>query len=211
MKIAAISDTHGIQFARPMVDLFIHGGDMTGWGTWKETAALGKRLGNDSYDAVLLVPGNHDNAFEQFPKAEQFPFAPNTHLLIDEAWEYEGRVFYGSPWSQTFEGVNPRCMAFMTTEEELRRRYLNMPAEVDVLITHTPPKGILDDNKGSVALREAIEKRKIGKHLFGHIHECGGTSLSEVQADGSVRDSYNVSAILEQLRTYARPPRVFDL
>jgi hypothetical protein len=28
---------------------------------------------------------------------------------------------------------------------------------------------------------------------------------------GFVREWYNVSAILEQLRTYARPPRVFDL
>lgn len=211
MKIAAISDTHGLSFDRPQADVFIHAGDMTGWGTWAETAAVGKSLGDEPYRAVLLVPGNHDEAFEQYLKADMFPFAPNTHLLIDEAWECEGRVFYGSPWSQIFEGVNPHCMAFMRTEDELRRHYLNMPAEVDVLITHAPPKGILDNDSGSVALREAIEKRKIRKHLFGHIHERGGMSFSEGRKDGFARDSYNVSAILKQLRTYARPPRVFNI
>ena len=102
----------------------------------------------------------------------------------------------------------------MRTEDELRRRYLNMPTEVDVLITHGPPKGILDNGNGSVALREAIEMRKIRKHIFGHIHECGGQSFSETLRDGAaeyVRESYNVSAILEQLRGLTRPPLVFDM
>lgn len=211
MKIAAIADTHGVQFDRPAADVFIHAGDMSGWGTWEETAATGKSLGDGPYRAVLLVPGNHDNAFEELSKAEMYPFMPNTHLLIDQAWECEGRIFYGSPWSQIFEGVNRHCMAFMRTEDELRRHYLNMPAEVDVLITHAPPKGILDHNLGSMALREAVEKRKIRKHIFGHIHEGGGSLLYESQRDGSVRESYNVSAVLEQLRTYARPPLIFDI
>lgn len=82
----------------------------------------------------------------------------------------------------------------MGTEEDLRRRFLNMPQEMDVLITHGPPKGILDNDIGSVALREAIEKRLIRRHVFGHLHERGGESHLCQQADGSIRKSYNVAA-----------------
>lgn len=195
VRIAAIADTHGQEFSRPPAEIFIHAGDMTAWGEWSETAVAGRNLGQEPYQAVLLVPGNHDNAFEEYPTAEAFPFLPNTHLLIDKAWEYRGLLFYGSPWTPFFEGLNPRWSAFMDTEEELRRRFLNMPQEMDVLITHGPPKGILDNDSGSVALREAIEKRLIRKHIFGHLHERGGESRLCWQVDGSIRKSYNVAAI----------------
>ncbi len=207
MKIAALSDTHGLHFKLPVADVLIHAGDMTNWGTWTETAAIGRMLG-ERYAAVLLVPGNHDDAFEAFPKIELFPFAPTTHLLMDEVWEHEGLVFYGSPWTPVFEGVNPDCMAFMASEETLRRRFEQMPMEIDVLITHGPPHGILDCNCGSIALREAIEKRRIRKHLFGHIHECGGKRAKTKQQDGSERESYNISAIAGR-RT--RSPLMLDL
>ena len=81
MRIAAIADTHGIAFLRPKADVFIHGGDMTSWGEFKETISLTNSLGkervdeeNPAYDAVVLVPGNHDNAFEQYPMDKLVPF-----------------------------------------------------------------------------------------------------------------------------------------
>jgi Icc-related predicted phosphoesterase len=214
MKIAAIADTHGIPFEIPEAEVFIHGGDMTGWGNWAETAALGKHLGEEVSGHVLLIPGNHDNAFEEFPRAEMYPFQPCVHLLIDQVWEYKGLVFYGSPWTNLFENVNPRCRAFMRTEDDLRRCFLKMPAEIDVLVTHSPPRGILDDGKGSIALREAIKRRKIRRHLFGHIHECGGRSHIETQSEGAGREFYNISAIAmkpregfrNRIRTYCGPP-----
>jgi len=213
MKIAAISDTHGLDLALPEAEVLIHAGDMTMYGTWTETAAAGRALGSGPYAAVLLIPGNHDEAFQYFlrPTAEDFFFLPNTHLLLDEAWEHKGRVFYGSPWVRILEGMNRNEMAYMRTEEELSRIFQQMPDEIDVLITHGPPKGVLDNDLGSEALREAIEKRKIRRHIFGHIHECGGMSLEQTQSDGSRRDSHNVAIMPVGHKGQAQMPLVFEL
>jgi predicted phosphohydrolase len=80
-----------------------------------------------------------------------------------------------------------------------------------VLITHGPPKRILDNDQGSVALREAIEKRKIRWHLFGHIHECGGMAYEQTQVDGSRRDSHNVAIMPVGHAGQAHVPFVFEL
>jgi len=207
--VAAIADTHGLSFACPPADVLIHAGDMTAWGEWSETAALGRALGEEDYRAVLLVPGNHDRIFEKLPRGEAYPFSPNTHLLIDEAWEYRGRLFYGSPWTPFFDQMNPAWTAFMAAEEELRRRFDQMPAEIDVLITHGPPWGILDNGAGSLALREAVEKRIVRHHVFGHCHELGGRSRSNVQSNRSLRTSYNVAAIVGN--GTVRSPRLFQI
>jgi Icc-related predicted phosphoesterase len=222
MKIAAIGDTHGIGFYRPPADLFIHAGDMTSWGDWKETAVFGQWLSKEpidlrtpAYDGVILVPGNHDEAFGTSTKNAMFPFGPNVHLLIDQAWEYKGLVFYGSPWVPTpTDGCFlPHARTFTGSEEDLRRHFLNIPAEVDVLVTHGPPKGILDNGKGSEALREAVEMRTVRRHIFGHIHECGGRSALDKHClgEGWVRHSHNVSAILPPFPFTTRPPLVFEV
>lgn len=211
LRIAAIADTHGLGFSFPRAEIFIHAGDMTAWGEWAETAAVGKTLGEEHYQAVILVPGNHDQALEQYPKVELFPFSEHTHLLIDEAWEYRGVLFYGSPWTPYFDGVNPRWMAFVRGEEELRQHFQKMPGEIDVLITHGPPRGVLDNGTGSLALRDAVEKRRIGKHIFGHLHELGGRSRSTVQRDGSLRTSYNVAALTGEALPATRAPVVIEM
>lgn len=211
IRIAAIADTHGLPFLHPLADVFIHAGDMTAWGEWPETAAVARELGKEKYEAVLLVPGNHDNALEQRPQAELFPFLPNTHLLIDKAWEYRGLLFYGSPWTPYFEGVNPHWRAFMGSEDELRQRFRNMPEEIDVLITHGPPRGVLDNGCGSEALRDAVERRIVRKHIFGRLHEQGGRSRPSVQRDGSIRTSYNVAAITGRTQPATRDPAVIVL
>ncbi len=202
MKIAAISDTHGLDFARPWANVFIHAGDMTARGKYPETLVLGRKLGLENtdegmppYEEVVIVPGNHDNALAAFPQSRFWTFSNHTHLLIDQAWEYGGLVFYGSPWTPAFD---LRWAAFTLTENQMRDRFENIPAEVDVLITHGPPKGILADGKGSEALREAVERRNIRVHLFGHIHERGGQFEVNYPQDGGTRTSYNISAISPQ-------------
>lgn len=211
IRIAATADTHGLAFPCPEADIFIHAGDMTAWGEWQETAAVGRMLGRQRYAAVILIPGNHDNALERSPRRDSYNFFPNTRLLIDQVWEYRGLLFYGSPWTQLIPGAFPLFAAFMRGEDELQRRFLNMPGTIDVLITHGPPKGVLDDDTGSVALREAVERRIIRRHIFGHWHAKGGRSVPSLQRDGSIRTSYNVAAITGGEKPQARPPLVFDL
>jgi Icc-related predicted phosphoesterase len=64
-------------------------------------------------------------------------------------------------------------------EDELARHFEVIPDGIDVLITHTPPRGHGDltstgDHVGSEALLAAIERRQPPLAVFGHIHEGRG-------------------------------------
>lgn len=56
-----------------------------------------------------------------------------------------------------------------------------IPDEVDIVITHGPPKGILDrcpeGNVGCEKLLRAIRRVKPTMHCFGHIHEGHGAAV----------------------------------
>jgi Icc-related predicted phosphoesterase len=69
----------------------------------------------------------------------------------------------------------------------LNKKWQSIPSEVEVLITHGPPAGILDftvDGKhagGTSRLAEISQRIKPQLHLFGHIHEGYGIcKLGEV-------------------------------
>ncbi len=87
---------------------------------------------------------------------------------------------WGSPWTKRFEGMNPHCMAFtVDTEEELADKWALIPDDVDILVTHSPPKFGLDktvsqEYAGSESLRDWIFMHQPKLHVFGHIHEGYG-------------------------------------
>jgi Icc-related predicted phosphoesterase len=91
----------------------------------------------------------------------------NLHL---QTWEYQGLTFGG------FEG-SPRYKkdpyAKMYTEEEAAQLLKNF-SYVDVLISHSPPRGINDEDDlahtGFQALRTYIEEKHPRYFLHGHTH-----------------------------------------
>jgi Icc-related predicted phosphoesterase len=66
---------------------------------------------------------------------------------------------------------------------EMRDRLAMVPADLDLFLSHPPPRGILDhdgyENLGSNPIRTYIDKTiynyQIRSHCFGHIHEAPGT------------------------------------
>lgn len=62
--------------------------------------------------------------------------------------------------------------------------YAAIPDDTDVLVTHTPPYGILDRDGsilyGSRVLLERVRTIRPRLHLFGHIHKAHGTTNDEV-------------------------------
>lgn len=50
----------------------------------------------------------------------------------------------------------------------------DIPNDIDILITHCPPYGILDENLGSPDILDFVLKARPKWHLFGHIHATGG-------------------------------------
>ena len=99
---------------------------------------------------------------------------------------------------------------FMATEQKLATMYEEMPAAIDVLITHGPPWGILDPgwkaaHAGSTTLREAVNVRSVKHHVFGHLHAAGGRML---QQENTI--FYNVAACDEDYKLMNQP-RLFDV
>ena len=94
----------------------------------------------------------------------------DVHYLSDNGITIDGISFYGTPMFVTFE------------DEDLKEieHYEQIPDNIDILITHRPPLGILDsiDDKlhyGSSILLDKVSKIKPKMHLFGHVHAAYGT------------------------------------
>ena len=179
MKLVIISDSHGRHedLGTLRGDLLIHCGD-SGNGFTRhadDVDRLDAWFGQQRFDRILCIGGNHD--FEMQARAERGGRVfRNAEYLQDQAYEYRGVRFYGSPW--TPELVN---WAFYLDDEELRDRWESIPDEVEVLITHTPPFGILDRNSSgrNCGCRE-LQRRLLDLHprihCFGHIHASAGTT-----------------------------------
>lgn len=188
MIIDCIADLHGYFPKLDGGDLLIVAGDLTATHTLKELDKFNGWIFQQDYRKKIVIGGNHDIFFERGvfdindPKDNTVIIDPSCDYLCNSGTEFEGLKIWGTPHSLIFEGVNPRCKAFMKTEKELDVIYSNIPNDIDVLISHTPPHGILDKNIfgewcGSESLRNAMFRTKPKYLICGHIHECGGKEV----------------------------------
>ena len=85
--------------------------------------------------------------------------------------------FWGSPWQPWFYD-----WAFnLNRGHDIKQKWDLIEHDVDVLITHGPPYGILDKtiheqtHVGCEELKKCVLRLKPKLHVFGHIHEGYGT------------------------------------
>jgi Icc-related predicted phosphoesterase len=171
---------------------FIHGEFMP----WcEEIAARGTK--------IVAIAGNHDFLFQKAP--DLIPHRTDVWTYLqDEELIWNGLKIYGSPWQPPFHD-----WAFNLPEEELAKKWAKIPDDVDILLTHGPPKGCGDYMKrdghvGSWTLRDRILQldRSI-LHVCGHIHVGYGTySLGKALV-------LNASIVNEGY-TYTNPPIIID-
>lgn len=182
MRLVCISDTHNRHDALrlPDGDVLVHAGDLTGSGRPWEVETFARWFGAQPHKHKILIAGNHDWLFERDnEQARAFLglHCPSAHYLQDTGIEIEGVRFWGSPWTPLF--LN---WAFnLKRGLALANKWVRVPSDTQVLITHGPPHGILDltrhgRNVGCEELAAALENRLRPKvHVFGHIHEGYGT------------------------------------
>lgn len=193
MKLVLISDTHCYKMPLPDGDILIHAGDLTSGGTIRECQRELDWLNSQPYKYVVIVAGNHDFAFEEAKPALKLG---RIIYLENDGVEINGIKIYGSP-------VQPRFMnwAFNVDRGEAIRKYWNrIPNNVDVLVTHGPPAGILDqalfgsEHLGCEELALAVERVKPRIHMFGHIH--GGRGYKKFNGT----EFFNCSMVDESYR-----------
>lgn len=207
MKIIAVADTHNQhdKISIPFGDIFIHAGDFTMGGTIKEIIDFNTWLGTLPHKWKIVIAGNHDLLFEKAPSlAKQLLF--NAIYLQDQLTEVNGLSIYGSPWQPRFFD-----WAFnLDRGDQIRRKWSMIPENIDILITHGPPYGILDQTTtgkmvGCDDLLARIEVVKPKCHIFGHIHYSYGVMMSDSDHILHV----NASSLDDRYR-YRHPPIAID-
>ena len=201
MKITAISDLHGFYPKLEGGDLLIVAGDLTARHSKEEALDFIYWLAEQDYKEKIIIAGNHDT-FLIHNKSwflDELEHISKSVYLCDSGAEFEGLRIWGSPWTETFPKMNPKCKAFtVDTEKELAEKWDLIPEDTDILITHSPPYGILDNEHGCVHLRNtvlnSIRLPNLKLHAFGHIHECGGkvfeTSLTKFVNSSIMNENY---------------------
>ena len=177
MTIVCLSDTHELhrELDVPNGDLLIHAGDITMFS--KSTAAIrdfNDWLGELPHRYKIVVPGNHEFFLEADPTKRSL--LSNATVLVDESVEVMGLKIWGSPVTPLYGGAYG-----LSSAADRTALYSNVPDDVDIMVTHGPPYGILDRSPGESAhqgCRQLLEvvRRIVPKlHVFGHIHGAYGT------------------------------------
>lgn len=178
MKIVIISDTHGNhnQLGPLCGDVLIHCGDMENLFN-RDDQALQKIdhwFGQQHFDHVLCTGGNHDLMLEAQVRAGHTPLFRNATFLNGTEITINGIKFFGAPWVPELERH-----AFYADDDMLRQAWSRIPQDVDVLVTHTPPAGMLDVSSGGaslgcVHLKDRLKAIRPKLHCFGHVHASSG-------------------------------------
>ncbi len=182
LKLTVISDTHGkhTQLGRLRGDVLIHCGDMFNMFSQShdDFDRMDAWFGEQDFDLILCVGGNHDFELEKRSTYAHSPFK-NAVYLEGSAFDFDGIRFFGAPWIPELSG-----QAYYVDDYALPGKWAEIPSDVDVLITHTPPGGILDVSSrglelGCPHLLSAIERTKPTVHCFGHVHASSGTHTND--------------------------------
>ena len=181
MKLTIISDTHNEheKLGTLSGEVLLHCGDMFNPFSPEDddVERMDAWFGQQKFDLILCTGGNHDLALEDRLKSDSSPFKNATYLQ-DQSFVYRGITFYGSPWTPDL-----RSHAFYQDDAELQKSWSAIPPDTDVLITHTPPAGILDVSSRGLELgcdHLAGELQRISPqlHCFGHVHASSGACVS---------------------------------
>ena len=172
MRILAFSDLHHSRArAEVMVgasleaDLVIGAGDFC---NHREGLQEAMNLLGGITVPFIVVPGNAESADELCDAAHL-----GTHVLHGQGVEIDGVSFFGLGYAVPETPFGDwSCDLSEATAEQM----LNNCETVDVLILHSPPKGVADQSStgvslGSTAIRAAIERIQPKLAVCGHIHD----------------------------------------
>ncbi|MDX6542084.1 MAG: hypothetical protein QOI71_3694 [Gaiellales bacterium] len=207
MRFVCVADLHGYLPEIPPCDVLLVAGDVCP--TDDERPATQRRWLHSTFASwlagvparsVIGVAGNHEFVGESDPEALR---GLDWHYLQDEGLELDGLSYYGSPWTAKFQD-----WAFMLDEDELAKCWEAIPAGLDVLCVHSPPKGFGDligeISIGSPSLLAAIDDRAPRLCVYGHAHDGYG------QRERGSTTLINAACCGADYRP-AHPPIVFDL
>ena len=196
MKITIISDTHTkhryCENDLPGGDLLIHAGDFMNSG-YNPIEAMEffkwfDEIGN--YDFKVFIAGNHDRWMQDNTEESRgiltgyktIEYLQDDWMIVGDSDPHDPNVktakIYGSPWQPEFYNW---AFNLPRNGDELKSKWDMIHEDTDILITHGPAWGFLDDVEGNrnvhlgcELLAERIKQIKPKIHICGHIHSGYG-------------------------------------
>lgn len=210
MKLVIISDTHGQHGALqlPPGDVLLHAGDVSGRGKETEVRDFLQWFGAQTHPHKIFIAGNHDFYFEKETATNIQALLPlgvtylnDSGTTINPAKGGTGGIhIWGSPITPWFYD-----WAFNRHRgTDIQQHWDLIPTNTDILITHGPVYGILDQTtRGEkvgchnlLAKVQAIQPRLC---ICGHIHEAYG------RAEQNGTQFVNASVVDEAYRLVHAP------
>jgi predicted phosphohydrolase len=180
LQRVAFADTHGLhrQLKIPCVaDILVCAGDVCDDGDERQTADFFEWFAAQTAPHKLFIPGNHDLDFDSSPDEIRERMPPGITCIETGGVVWQGIRFFVLP--ARFGLDSKTAPGFI-------------PPGIDILVTHCPPAGILDEGRwGCPILRDLIKEAKPKIHLFGHCHKMAGKILQS-----GATEFRNVSVIL---------------
>ncbi len=188
MKILHVSDTHGI-LARlsEKADCVVHSGDLMpnktrggpGEAAYQEQwirRAMPTLVQWMRDTPLLWCAGNHD-FFSPIPMMRAAGI--DAYDLTNDVVEFGGHRFLGFPYVGYLGGEwNFECHPYQWEQRTVEMGSRIVTESVDVLVSHSPPRNILDEVRGehvgNPSINPIIESGRLAAVLCGHIHEAAG-------------------------------------
>ena len=165
MKITFISDTHTkheeIGKDLPGGDLIIHAGDLMNSGYEPRDIAgfvnWYSSLLTMDYKHRVFIAGNHDWGFQNnvekvksiLSEYDTINYLQDDFITVGDSDPHDPNVntvkIWGSPWQPEFDNC---AFNLPRNGEELKAVWDMIPEDIDILITHGPAWGFLDDVEG---------------------------------------------------------------
>ncbi|KAF2190937.1 Metallo-dependent phosphatase [Zopfia rhizophila CBS 207.26] len=205
IRIVCISDTHEhIPENVPAGDILIYAGDMTNDGSVESIQKHVDWLNSLPHQEIVLIAGNHDTYLDprtrpSLPEAqrkgsvnwkrvhylqhrsitltitvEPGPSSSREHLLSGGRRQRRIKL-YGAPQIPACGPMSVHAFQYPRGADAWSE---TVPADTDILITHTPPKFHMDlplpSGMGCEHLATEVRRVKPTLHVFGHVHWGAG-------------------------------------
>ncbi|KAL8917095.1 MAG: hypothetical protein Q9172_005980 [Xanthocarpia lactea] len=211
--------SHAYREPLPSADVLLHAGDITMAGYIHEYESMVDMLSKANAELKIVIAGNHDVTLDEpyYEKIGKRKFHRNIGEdleVVREMWTGEkakkaGIVYldegvrtftlsngarftiYASPYQPEFCNF---AFPYRRDEDRFNQEAKNPIPDhpnIDILLTHGPPAGILDrtrhgENVGCEHLLRAVRRCRPRLHCFGHIHEGWGAQRTSWVTDRSV-------------------------
>lgn len=211
VRVVCISDTHNhIIEDVPAGDILIHAGDMTNDGSIAEIQAQIDWLASLPHKEIVVISGNHDTYLDPRTRpslseaerrgrlswkrvhylqhrrlslsipveAEDRSVSDSQTPLLAERQETRRIHLYGAPQIPACGPMDIHAFQYTRARDAWSE---TVPEDIDILITHTPPKYHLDlslpQSLGCEYLLAEVKRVKPALHVFGHVHWGAGQTV----------------------------------